>query len=1033
MASNKVRSKNDTWTTEELQMALKEEKSNRKGQDMASRRKQLREEEEKEARELKEARKAKRAEQNAKSRALIDEEEHRQRRREQKAKERNALDEDEEHRRRRHERKLKDGNMVEYNMEEEQKRRRHERKLKEAKEKDEEEQKRRRRERKLKEAKEEEERQKRHERKDKVKKIIANLEEEEEERRRRRHEKRKEQKELEKLDDEERLQKRHERKLKEGKLAEEDDEERRRKRRERKSKEENQEDEDENERRRKRHEKKSKDRNVENKDDEERIRKRHERKLKEGKLAEENAEERRHHKREHHGKKESNVSREETKSELDKNLDELKKTKRSKRKEYDDNENDDQQVRIAEVDIKPSSTPPTDLLETKVSDESINEDKYNYDEDFEDYSDDFDDDGDDDGDSASEKSSSKQESSADSHSRESTHISSAEKSSSSVNERPTYQVMDFSHAKLRKMNQKVKSKLQSRSDDLSSLIALDVSIGQDVFELAPISEYELYIRNFGKANSNQVYVQTGHDNVDRDIQTEEIESLDKWTQHPPNGPTVCGGNDDENLKPTDFVAKSQLQNSTRLNKFLIQATQMISILLEEDFSTSSHNLTPEKSSRMPFSKSFFTLSPCPLFQDYTIDCCCFANSLHADYILTVHNPPDNKNKEKKRSELSFLGSYVALWDLRTPSRPYKILYSESTISSCFGSLKSQLVLAGCVDGAVVVWDLRESESLHKHVNFDDMNFCVRYPSYNTASVLSFDSHCNIIQTIRDIPLQVDRQKETLIQKEGFNSGYTCQLLSMDQSGLINLWVIVEMPYIDSSGSQVDLGLSPGSRIKLEHTSSINIHTTLRDSLFSTSINTRQLCLLPKDPNQIYLSTDTGHIIHSVRLGSQPYPRVHCPRKATPSDGVPIHVLSLDFSPFMAPCFLTGHSDGSVNLYHTNHECPVVTWLPSQTGTKSIWSVRWSQSRPTVFYVCDDSSTIFVFDLLEQNNTPVCTNTYEERISSFNVICNTNDNNHTEKMILCFANGRIEVHHISERFSECQTLEMDFLENYLHRM
>lgn len=64
--------------------------------------------------------------------------------------------------------------------------------------------------------------------------------------------------------------------------------------------------------------------------------------------------------------------------------------------------------------------------------------------------------------------------------------------------------MDFSHAKMQKMTQKSRSKLRSRWDDLCSLIALDVAVGQEIFELAPISEYELYIRNFGNANSNQV-------------------------------------------------------------------------------------------------------------------------------------------------------------------------------------------------------------------------------------------------------------------------------------------------------------------------------------------------------------------------------------------------------------------------------------------------------------------------------------------------------------------------------------------------
>lgn len=41
--------------------------------------------------------------------------------------------------------------------------------------------------------------------------------------------------------------------------------------------------------------------------------------------------------------------------------------------------------------------------------------------------------------------------------------------------------------------------------------------------------------------SGQAYVQCNEDNADRDIQTEEIETRDKWTQHPPECNGACGG------------------------------------------------------------------------------------------------------------------------------------------------------------------------------------------------------------------------------------------------------------------------------------------------------------------------------------------------------------------------------------------------------------------------------------------------------------------------------------------------------------
>lgn len=44
-----------------------------------------------------------------------------------------------------------------------------------------------------------------------------------------------------------------------------------------------------------------------------------------------------------------------------------------------------------------------------------------------------------------------------------------------------------------------------------------------------------------KLDSGQAYVQCNEDNADRDIQTEEIEVCDKWTQHPAECSGACGG------------------------------------------------------------------------------------------------------------------------------------------------------------------------------------------------------------------------------------------------------------------------------------------------------------------------------------------------------------------------------------------------------------------------------------------------------------------------------------------------------------
>lgn len=41
--------------------------------------------------------------------------------------------------------------------------------------------------------------------------------------------------------------------------------------------------------------------------------------------------------------------------------------------------------------------------------------------------------------------------------------------------------------------------------------------------------------------ARQAYVQCNEDNTDREVQTEETDCSDKWTQHPSETSTACGG------------------------------------------------------------------------------------------------------------------------------------------------------------------------------------------------------------------------------------------------------------------------------------------------------------------------------------------------------------------------------------------------------------------------------------------------------------------------------------------------------------
>lgn len=54
-----------------------------------------------------------------------------------------------------------------------------------------------------------------------------------------------------------------------------------------------------------------------------------------------------------------------------------------------------------------------------------------------------------------------------------------------------------------------------------------------MFDLSPLSEYQVYVKKFGSDDTRQVAVQTGEDNLEVDCQTDAIHTSDVWVQWPP--------------------------------------------------------------------------------------------------------------------------------------------------------------------------------------------------------------------------------------------------------------------------------------------------------------------------------------------------------------------------------------------------------------------------------------------------------------------------------------------------------------------
>ncbi|XP_065795711.1 cytoplasmic dynein 2 intermediate chain 1 isoform X3 [Muntiacus reevesi] len=525
--------------------------------------------------------------------------------------------------------------------------------------------------------------------------------------------------------------------------------------------------------------------------------------------------------------------------------------------------------------------------------------------------------------------------------------------------------MDFATASHRQKNRTQALKQKTRSAKLLRLIDMDFSFTFSLLDLPPVNEYDMYIRNFGKKNTKQAYIQCNEDSVDRDIQTEEVETREVWTQHPGEGAAVSGGSEQSGPGDTAIVPKV---DTPRLSSFLRAACQVMAVLLEEDRAAAEPGwMSQAQDCTLPFSDSCAQLdTSLPFLQDRRVSCL-HACQAQRRTLVSVHGLPG-----KALAPLLDHRHVLCVWDVRQPSGPQKVLVCESKVTCCcLSPVKAFLLFAGTVHGSVVVWDLREDPRIHLRVTLSGCSWTFRTPTFSTDGVLMSVNHRSPLQAIEPITGSVCKRQSCVLspfstQEE--TAGLSFHVASLDESGLLNVWVVVELQKADAAGSISDLGLIPGGRIKLVHSAAIQLSDSLSHKGYESwgSVQTLNVKFLPADPNHFVVGTDVGLVSHGSRRDVRVSPRLFRPQQQGPR---PVKVTVIDFSPFEEPVFLAGCSDGSIRLHRLTAERPLLQWDHSTHG-RAIASLQWSLTRPAVFLVQDDTSCVYVWDLLESDLGPV---------------------------------------------------------------
>nr|XP_015210109.1 PREDICTED: WD repeat-containing protein 60 [Lepisosteus oculatus] len=574
--------------------------------------------------------------------------------------------------------------------------------------------------------------------------------------------------------------------------------------------------------------------------------------------------------------------------------------------------------------------------------------------------------------------------------------------------------IDFVAAKQREVSKNVACKQKKRSTELLRLIDLDFSVSFSLLDLPPLNEYDMYIKNFGTTNTKQAYIQCNEDNIDRDIQTEETETVEKWTQHPGDGSVVCGGSKSNNESSNGSMTKLSI-DSKRLSSFLRAATQVIAVLLEED-RAEQHSLKKLKSQEdcLSFSDGSLQLNTKLPFLHGREVCLIRFSQIQRQVMLSVHRPLKSSGAVRLDSK-----SIVCIWNIWEPSRPQKVLICESEIQCCcFSPGQATLVFAGTADGSVIVWDLREHSSLHHTMKIGEQDWTLRFPTFSTDSVLATSGHFSQVRAVEPVQVDVTEGQSPgffLLSSEEESLGLSFQLASLDDSGVLNLWVVVELPKASLAGSQTDLGLKPGGKVKLLHSSSIitNDRSSLGDVLQVGPLQALTLKFLPSDSNHFFIGTDMGLVNHGTRHGVRIPPKFYKPQA---SGYNPVSVTSVDFSPCGEPAFLVGCADGTIRMHSVRTEYPVMEWNCSTNGEPVI-SVQWAVTRPTVFFVLDATSNIYAWDLMKNSSQPLLKEKNQsDRITAFAVFGDPGKPNTFSGISLAKQSGKIEIQYFNKQWA-----------------
>ncbi|XP_025193848.1 WD repeat-containing protein 60-like [Melanaphis sacchari] len=552
---------------------------------------------------------------------------------------------------------------------------------------------------------------------------------------------------------------------------------------------------------------------------------------------------------------------------------------------------------------------------------------------------------------------------------------------------------NFITAGKRKQEQEVKNKIQTRGNILMGMIKLDI-VSFSLLEL-PAIPYEQYIKMYGRSNMMQVQTQTNDENAEKEVQTNESEVVEKWTQHPIVLTNSLDCSSIEYLRAKLGVGGTGPPDDHRRIRItmvdpdrVVEVAQVILLMLEQQAMDRTEHRLVTNDCDLSFSNGHLSpaISSLKFLEKHSVTSIEFLKVTSiVESLVTTHEVMNSFNKY-----------FICIWSVSITEHPEYILKCPNRVTSLCTIFKSTIgfVTAAHVDGSICVWDLREAKLHHQEI--DGLSCPLRSPSYNTALSIEQGHRSKIVGL------------NTVTYKNVTNEELPDELCSLDEDFVLIVWTVVDS-WTDASEVSENkcAGTAPWSSVRLVKMQTFNANKNVPRYLFNGVTAT---CLCLNNKQDAFIGTNCG-LVFRYNLGGH---KVWPPYFTYENTAEHFSVNSLDICPFDFNFFLAACSSNEVMLYSTNRREALRRLIASSKDgpgiQTSILKARWCVGYPGIIFGLDSLSSVHMWDLCDNITTLKISVPFRRKTVTAISLTSTSTNQNTY-LGLAFVDGTVELHQL----------------------